>query len=450
MFRGLQGLGAGALFPIALAVIGDIFTPRERGRYQGVFGAVFGLSFIIGPFVGGWITDNISWHWVFFVNIPVGLAALAVIAIVLPNFHPPVRVSARDLDYAGIVVFTVSIVAILLGLTNKGLSNGAGQLARWTDPEVGGLILLGLAVLVVFLFIESRAKQPIIPLDLFKDRTFSATNIGVFMVAFGMFASIIFLPRFYQAVRGLSATDSGYMIWPLLVGLIASSIGSGILISKIGKYKVILIVSVVVLGIGAFLMTHIDATTSNNVIWFWMFLIGLGIGPTMAGFTVVVQNVAPMAKLGVATSTLTFLRQIGGSVGLAISGTLFSQYFVQKLPDTLVSNGVPRKLVGQFATHANSGSGNLTGVGLRAQLAHSLPVALQGLVPKIVAGVDDAFALALGQVFWLTFFSAIVALLAVFAIREVPLRGHVAVEDESMPEILEDVARETAEVGVAQ
>ena len=450
IFRAVQGLGAGALFPIALAVIGDIFTPRERGRYQGVFGAVFGLSFLVGPFVGGWITDNISWHWVFYVNIPIGLAALAVIATVLPNFHPPVRISARDLDYLGIGVFTISIISILLGLTNKGLSNSAGQLASWTDPQVGGLLVFGLVVLVVFLFIETKAKQPIIPLDLFKDRTYSATNIGVFMVSFGMFASIIFLPRFYQAVRGLSATDSGYMIWPLLLGLISSSIGSGILISKIGKYKVILLVAMVVLIVGAFLMTHIQANTSNTVIWFWMLLIGLGIGPSMSGFTVVVQNVAPMEKLGVATSTLTFLRQIGGSVGLAIAGTLFSQYFVQKLPGALISNGVPPRLIGRFATHANSSSGNLTGVGLRIQLAHALPASLQSLIPHIVAGVDDAFALALGQVFWLTFFSSVVALLAVIAIREVPLRGHPSGDVETMPEVMEDVARETAEVGAGE
>src|SRR5579872_7478430 len=188
LFRGLQGLGAGALFPIALAIIGDLFTPRERGRYQGLFGAVFGLSFIVGPFIGGWITDNVSWHWVFYVNMPIGLAALAVIAVVLPNFHPNTGITVRDLDYAGIALFTAGVVPLLLGLTNKGLTDSAGRLHDWTDPSVGPLILAGLVILVFFLLVEGRARQPIIPLGLFRDRTYSATNLATFMVSFGMFA----------------------------------------------------------------------------------------------------------------------------------------------------------------------------------------------------------------------------------------------------------------------
>ncbi|MDQ2745061.1 MAG: MFS transporter, partial [Chloroflexota bacterium] len=304
-FRALQGLGAGALFPIALAIIGDLFTPRERGRYQGLFGAVFGLSFIVGPFIGGFLTDNVSWHWVFYVNMPIGLAALAVIAAVLPNFHPNTGIKARDIDYLGIALFTGGVIPLLIGLTNKGLTNAHGTLYNWTDLSVGGLIVLGLAILAVFLLVERGAKQPIIPLDLFRDRTYSATNVAVFMVSFGMFAAVIFLPRYYQAVKGISATQSGYMIWPLLVGLIGGSIGTGFLISRLGKYKTILSVAMALFVIGSFLMTHLQANTTDVVLWSWMFLMGVGIGPSMAGFTVVVQNSAPIRQLGVATSTLT-------------------------------------------------------------------------------------------------------------------------------------------------
>lgn len=423
VFRALQGLGAGALFPISLAVIGDLFTPRERGRYQGLFGAVFGLSFIVGPFIGGWITDNVSWHWVFYVNMPIGLLALTVIAIVLPNFHPKTGTTARDLDYLGIALFTGGVVPLLIGLTNKGLTNAQGQLNSWIDPSVGGLILFSVAILTVFLLVESRAKQAIIPLDLFRDRTFSATNLAVFLVSFGMFAAIIFLPRYFQGVKGISATASGYLIWPLLVGLIGSSIVSGIVISRTGRYKAILILAMSSFIIGSFLMTRLTQTTGDLALWSWMLLMGLGIGPSMSAFTVVVQNTAPIRQLGVATSTLTFLRQIGGTVGLAISGTLFSQLFIQKLPGSLLARGVPPQIVARFTNGgSNSNQGNLTGVNLAAQLGRSLPAPLQSLIPRLVAGIHDAFSLAIADVFWLTVGAAVVGLLAVLAIAEVPLR----------------------------
>jgi EmrB/QacA subfamily drug resistance transporter len=431
LFRGLQGLGAGALFPISLAVIGDMFTARERGRYQGLFGAVFGLSFLLGPFIGGWITDNVSWHWVFYVNLPLGLITLVVISTVLPNFHPNTGIKAGDLDYLGIILFTGGVVPLLLGLTNKGLTNSQGTLNGWTDPTVGGLIVLSIILLIGFVLVELRTKQPIIPLELFRDRNYSATNLATFMVAFGMFASIVFLPRYYQAVRGISATKSGYMLWPLLVGLIGSSISSGILISKIGRYKTILVSSVVFLCIGGFLMTHLTAGTSDPVLWAWMLVVGLGIGPSMSGFTVVVQNSAPLEQLGAATSTLTFLRQIGGSVGLAIAGTLFSQSFTQKLPGQLTAHGVPKQVTARFTSGGgSSGQGNLTGVNLSAQLTHTLPAQLHAVVPRIVAGVNGAFSMAIANVFWLTFGAALLALLAVAAITDQPLREHTALSAE--------------------
>lgn len=424
IFRGLQGLGAGALFPISLAIIGDIFTPRERGRYQGFFGAVFGLSFLVGPFIGGWITDNISWRWVFYVNMPIGLLALAVIATVLPNFHPPVRASVRSLDYLGIVVFTAAVVPILLGLTNKGLANAAGQLPHWATPQVGGLIVLGVVLVAVFLAVEARAAQPIIPLGLFRDRSFSVTNVAVFMISLGMFSAVIFLPRYYQAVRGISATQSGYMVWPLLVGLMGTSIGAGALVSRLGRYKWLMVGAMVLFVVGAFLMTHIEARTSDGMLWIWMFVMGIGIGPTMSVSTVVVQSSAAPDQLGVATSTMTFLRQMGGTVGLAIAGEFFSEQFAKKLPGELAANGVPAPVIRQFTAHGSS-TGNLTGVGLRAHLEAALPTPLHPLVPHMVAGIYDAFALAIGNVFWLTVGAGVVAFLATLVLPDLPLRGRV-------------------------
>jgi EmrB/QacA subfamily drug resistance transporter len=417
-FRAIQGLGAGALFPIVMAIIGDLYSPRERGRFQGLFGAVFALSFIVGPFIGGWITDNVSWHWVFYVNVPFGVASLVVLALVLPSAGHP-QASIRDLDYLGIVLFTAGVVPFMLGLTNKGNVNSSGQLANWTDPDVGGLIVIGLAVLVVFLFAESRAKEPIIPLDLFKERDYAVSMAAVFAFGIAMFAAVIFMPRFYQTVRGISATASGYYIWPLLVGLMGGSIGTGILISRIGRYKWLMTGGAVVMLIGGFLMTHLTAGVSDWELWAWMLILGLGIGPAMAGFTVVVQNAVPMNRLGVATSTLTFLRQIGASVGLAAAGTIFSSSFANRLPANLAEEGVPSSLIPELAKL----SGALQNVGNgRALLEHILPAQLQPVIPKIIAGANNALALSIGDLFWITIVSGVLGFACTLILRDRPLR----------------------------
>jgi EmrB/QacA subfamily drug resistance transporter len=417
-FRAIQGLGAGALFPIVMAIIGDLYSPRDRGRFQGLFGAVFALSFIVGPFIGGWITDNVSWHWVFYVNVPFGVASLVVLAVVLPSAGHP-QASIRDLDYLGIVLFTAGVVPFMLGLTNKGNVNSQGQLANWTDPDVGGLIAIGLVILVVFLFAESRAKEPIIPLDLFKGRDYAVSMAAVFAFGIAMFAAVIFMPRFYQTVRGISATASGYYIWPLLVGLMGGSIGTGILISRIGRYKWLMTGGAVVMLIGGFLMTHLTAGVSDWELWAWMLILGLGIGPAMAGFTVVVQNAVPMNRLGVATSTLTFLRQIGASVGLAAAGTIFSSSFANRLPANLAEEGVPSSLIPQLAKL----SGALQNVGNgRALLENILPAQLQPLIPKIIAGANSALALSIGDLFWITIVSGVLGLACTLILRDRPLR----------------------------
>jgi len=418
-FRAVQGLGAGALFPLVMATIGDLYSPRERGRFQGLFGAVFALSFIVGPFIGGWITDHVSWHWVFYVNVPFGIASLAVLAITLPGIRRR-GASARDLDYLGIALFTAGVVPFMLGLTNKGNVNSSGQLANWTDPNVGGYIVLGLAVLAVFVFVESRAKEPIIPLDLFRVRDYSVSMAAVFVFGIAMFAAVIFMPRFYQTVRGISATQSGYYIWPLLVGLMGGSIGTGQLISKFGRYKWLMVGGAAVMLLGGFLLTHLTAGVSDWVLWGWLLVLGLGLGPAMAGFTVVVQNAVPRTRLGVATSTLTFLRQIGASVGLAAAGTVFASSFANRLPTSLAEQGVPQQLIGPLVRL----SGALQNVGNgRALLEHLLPGQLQALIPKVIAGANDALALAIGDLFWITIVAGALGLACTLILRDRPLRG---------------------------
>jgi EmrB/QacA subfamily drug resistance transporter len=406
-FRAVQGLGAGALFPIALAIVGDLFDPRERGRYQGLFGAVFGISFLLGPLVGGFLTDHVSWHWIFYVNVPVGIAALFVIWTVLPNTRRPDS-RARDFDYLGTAVFTAGVVPLLLGLSNKGTTAADGTLPAWTSFEVGGLLLVGAALLALFVVIESRARQPIVPLALFRERTFTASVAVTLMVSIGMFAAIIYLPRFYQVVRGDSATASGYETWPLLLGLIGGSVLTGRLISRTGRYKFIIVGSAVSLLAGMLLMTNLTATTGDWALWGMMLVVGLGIGPGMSGYTTIVQNVVAPRLLGTATGTLTFFRQVGGSIGLALAGTVFNQQFAAQLPGKLVAAGVPDAVAGRIASSPTRGS--LTGVG-----AASGPAA-------VVTGIHDAFAAATADMFWIGVTTAVLALVAVFFVREVPLR----------------------------
>ena len=423
LFRGLQGLGAGALFPISLAVIGDLYSPAERGKYQGLFGAVFGLSSIVGPLAGGWITQHISWHWIFYINLPVGAIALFVIWRLLPNIRR--AGSARNLDYLGGAVFTVAISTFLVGLTNK-------QFGPWTDPWVGGLIAFGAALFVVFLFIESRAKEPIVPLDLWRSRTYASSITSTFLVSFGFFGAIIFLPQWFQFVKGVSPTDSGLQSLALLAGLIISSIAAGQIVARTGKYKAVILGGLAVMAIGLFLMSGLRANTDLPILWLWMFITGLGIGPTLSVFTIVVQNAVPFAKLGVATSNLTFFRQIGGSIGLALLGTAFGQRLTEELPGQLAAGGVPQQFISQFGgAGGNAESFIVVGKDLGTSILAGVPEQFRGLVepliPNIVSGIYQAYSIAVASIFQIGVVTTVAALLVAFVMRELPLRtnaGH--------------------------
>jgi EmrB/QacA subfamily drug resistance transporter len=419
LFRGLQGLGAGALFPISLAVIGDLYSPAERGKYQGLFGAVFGLSSIIGPLAGGWLTEHLSWHWIFYINLPVGAVALYIIWRLLPNIRR--TGSARNLDYLGGAVFTVAISTFLIGLTNK-------QTSEWTDPWVGGLVVFGGALFLLFLLIETRAREPIVPLDLWRSRTYASSIVATFLISFGFFGAAIFLPQWFQFVKGVSPTDSGLQSLALLAGIIIGSIGAGQLVARTGKYKAIILAGLAVMSVGLFLMSGLRANTDLPVLWFWMFVTGLGIGPTLSVFTIVVQNAVPFAKLGVATSNLTFFRQIGGSIGLALLGTAFGQRLTDELPSQLVSAGVPAQLVSRFGgSGGNAESFIVVGKDLGATILASVPAEVRSfvepLIPNIVAGIHEAYSIAVSSVFQIGMVTTIAALLVSLVMRELPLRS---------------------------
>ena len=421
LFRGIQGIGAGSLFPVALAVIGDLFTPQERGKYQGLFGAVFGVAFVVGPLVGGFLTENISWHWIFYVNIPIGIVSLVVIQRLLPTVKT--AKATKNFDILGGAIFTVAISFLLLGLTNK-------QFGKWEDLTVGGFILTGLVGILLFIGAEARAKEPIIPLHLFRIRTYSSSMVSTFFASFAFFGAIIFLPRWFQFVHGFSPTNSGLAALPLVIGLIFSSIVSGIIVSRTGKYKWMLVGAIVLMGVATAFMTQLTAETPLPVVWAWMFLAGLGVGPTFAVFTIVVQNAVPFHELGVATSNLTFFRQIGGSVALAIVGTIFGTSFTEQIGPQLTKAGVPDQVVAGFGQASASGQldfNKLTGVGdlgaaILAGLPAQLQAAVQPFITNIVTGIHEAFSLAVAQTFWLGVGAAIISAIAASMMHEHKLR----------------------------
>ncbi len=429
-FRALQGLGAGALFPVALAIIGDIFAPSERGKYQGFFGAVFGLSSLIGPALGGLITDNVGWHWIFYVNVPIGAVVLYVIWRTMPPHHEPD--ADRHIDFMGAAVFVAALVPMLIGFTNK-------QSGEWTDVEVGGLIGLGAFFTAVFIWVESRASEPIVPLALFRIRAFTASVIAFFLAAMGFFAAVVFLPRWYQFVAQTSATESGYQILPLLFGLIISAVGAGQLVARTGRYKALIVVALATTALGLFLLTHLRADTPHELIWLWMAVAGLGIGPSFAVFTLVVQNAVPVRELGAATSSLTLFQQVGGTIGLAVVGSLFSSVFLDEVPRQMVSAGVPQAMADQFASGGTDALNQLGGVGgdLGPAILAGLPAAVQPVVAPfidgIVFGIYQAFSIATSATFVVGIVTTLVAAVVVLVVMPAGRMGENAEAEPSGP-----------------
>jgi len=412
--RGVQGAGAGALFPIAMATIADLFTFQERGRYQGLFGAVFAVSSLLGPAIGGLITDTIGWPFVFFVNLPVGAVVVLTVRRYLPLYHP---VGERPrIDYLGAALFTAALVPILAGLSNK-------SSAGWTDPSVGGLIALGAVVLAAFLVIESRAAEPIVPLGLFRIRAVTVSVVTAFLAASGFFTAVVFLPRWFQVVTGASATISGYEMLPLLSGIIISASAAGPIVARTRRYRRLMFGSMVVLAIGIAMLTQLRTGTPLPFLWAWMFVTGLGVGPVFSVLPMIVQSSVPVTQIGAASSSVSFFQQVGGTVGLAITGTVFATSMTTELPAALGSAGVPSQ-VGQALAGAG-GVGALTGVGTGGtSFVAALPADVRGLVepfvPAIVDAVHSAFSIATASTFTIGIATSLVAAALVLLFREAP------------------------------
>ena len=418
-FRALQGIGAGALLPIAIAIVGDLFTPRERGKWQGVTGSVFGISAIIGPTLGGFITQNSSWRWVFYVNLPIGIAALLVLIFLMPTLRG--RAKDVSIDFVGAALLVLGTVPLLLGFTF------AGSQFDWLSPQTIGLFAGAFVALVSFAiyeaWLERRGGQPIIEPSLFQNSIFSVSTLITTIFGMALFGGIFFIPLYVQGVVGSSATSSGLILTPLMLTSVAGSIVSGQLVSRLGRYKWIAILGMLVSVAGVVLLARLNVDSTNNDVLVAMLVLGLGLGIGMSLYTLIVQNALP-TKIGQSTATLTFFRQIGGTIALAAMGSVMTAAYLPSFHSALpvaILYAVPAQYLAAF----NNPQILLSPATLAQMESHAAAMGPQSLamLHQIIEAVKIGLAQGIHNVFVLSLGLMIVGLIAVFFLKEIPLKG---------------------------
>ena len=386
--RALQGIGGGAIMVTAMAVIGEVIPLRERGRYQGALGAVFGVTTVIGPLLGGFFTDHLTWRWAFWINIPVAVVVLLVGAVAIPSLA---KAGRPVIDYAGILLIGVGASGLTLAT-----SWGGGEYA-WGSPMIIGLFVVSAAAIALFVWVETRAAEPILPIRLFASPVFTVCCILGFIVGFAMLGALTFLPTFMQFVDGVSATTSGLRTLPMVAGMLITSIGSGNIVGRTGRYKIFPVAGTATMAVGFVLLSGMDATTPTWQQSVYLFVLGSGIGLCMQVLVLVVQNTSSFADLGVATSGVTFFRTIGSSFGAAIFGSLFANFLAGRIGPALAAGGAPPR-------------------------AAESPQALHALSPEMAAPIVDAYADSLGTVFLCAVPVAVVGFVVSLFLKETPLR----------------------------
>ncbi|MEV0000249.1 MFS transporter [Streptomyces sp. NPDC050848] len=401
-FRAVQGLGGGGLMVLSMAIVGDLVSPRERGKYQGLFGAVFGATSVLGPLLGGLFTEHLSWRWVFYINLPIGVVALFVIAAVL---HIPVHRTRHRIDYLG--TFLIASVATCLVL----VASLGGTTWAWGSPQIIGLAVLGAVLLVWFVYVEGRAAEPVLPLKLFRIRTFTLVSVISFVVGFAMFGAMTYLPTFLQVVQGVTPTMSGVHMLPMVLGLLITSTASGQIVSRTGRWKVFPIAGTGITALGLLLLNELTETSSTWEMSAYFFVFGAGLGLVMQVLVLVVQNAVSYQDLGVATSGATFFRSIGASFGVAVFGTIFTNRLRTKLDDALAGQTLP------------PGTGP-------EQIAAD-PRAIDELPPDLQQSVVHAYSTSITDVFLYAAPVVLVAFVVAWFLKEDKLRGSVTAPDTS-------------------
>ncbi|MEU2576820.1 MFS transporter [Streptomyces anulatus] len=401
-FRALQGLGGGGLMVLSMAIVGDLVTPRERGKYQGLFGAVFGVTSVLGPLLGGFFTEHLSWRWVFYINLPIGVVALVVIAAVL---HIPVRREKHTIDYLG--TFLIASVATALVL----VASLGGTTWAWSSPQIIGLAVLAVVLLVAFIAVERRAVEPVLPLKLFRMRTFALVAVISFVIGFAMFGAMTYLPTFLQVVHDITPTMSGVHMLPMVFGLLITSTGSGQIVSRTGRWKVFPLLGTAITAVGLLLLHQLDENSSTWLMSAYFFVFGAGLGLVMQVLVLVAQNSVSYQDLGVATSGVTFFRSIGSAFGVAIFGTIFANRLTGQLTDALAGQPLP--------------------AGVDAGRLAADPRAIGQLPADLRPSVLGAYSTSITDVFLYAVPVLLLAFVLAWFLREDKLRGSVTAPDTS-------------------